>query len=63
MLVVSPLSVTNTFGENDSNPEEFRAILTEKMVDGKLEVSYYTLPDGLSEIDLERTLSIDDQMS
>ncbi len=36
MLATSPLSVTNTFGENDSNPEELRAILTEKVVDGKL---------------------------
>ena len=33
------------------------------MVDGKLKVSHHTLPDGLSEIDLQRTLSIDDQMS
>jgi hypothetical protein len=63
MLAASPLSVTNTFGENDSNPEELRAILTEKVVDGKLKVSHHTLPDGLSEIDLQRTLSIDDQMS
>ena len=63
MLATSPLSVTNTFGENDSNPEELRAILTEKVVDGKLKVSHYTLPDRLSEIDLQRTLFIDDQMS
>jgi len=63
MLAVSPLSVTYTFGENDNNPKELRAILTEKMVDGKLKVSHYTLPDGLSEADLKRTLSIDDQIS
>ena len=63
MLAASPLSVTYTFGENDSNPEELRTILTEKMVDGKLKVSHYALPDGLSEADLQRTLSIDDQMS
>jgi hypothetical protein len=63
MLAASPLSVTYAFGQNDGNPEELRAILTEKVVDGKLKVNHYTLPDGLSEADLQRTLSIDGQMS
>jgi len=63
MLAASPLSVTYAFGQNDSNPEEFRAILTEKIVDGKLKVNHYALPDELSEADLQRTLSIDDQIS
>ena len=63
MLAASPLSVTYAFGQNDSNPEEIRAILTEKVVDGKLKVNHYALPDELSEADLQRTLSIDDQMS
>ena len=63
MLAASPLSVTYAFGENDSNPEELKTILTEKVVDGKLKVSHYALPEGLSEADLRRTLSIDDQMS
>ena len=63
MLVASPLSVTYAFGENDSNPEELRVILTEKLVDGKLKINHYALPDGLSEADLQRTLSMDDQVS
>ena len=63
MLAASPLSVTYAFGENDGNPEELRAILTEKVVDGKLKVNHYALPDGLSETDLQRTLSIDGQTS
>ena len=63
MLAASPLSVTYAFGENGSNPEELRAILTEKVVDGKLKVNHYALPDDLSETDLQRTLSIDGQMS
>ena len=63
MLAASPLSVTYAFGENNGNPEELRAILTEKVVDGKLKVNHYALPDGLSEADLQRTLSIDGQMS
>ena len=39
MLGASPLSVTYSFAENESNQvenREFRAILTEKVVDGKL---------------------------
>ena len=63
MLAASPLSVTYAFGENDGNPEELRVILTEKIVDGKLKVNHYALPEGLSEADLQRTLSIDDQIS
>ena len=63
MLAASPLSVTYAFGENDGNLEELRAILTEKVVDGKLKVNHYALPDRLSEADLQRTLSIDGQMS
>ena len=63
MLATSPLSVTYAFGQNNSNPDELRAIMTEKVVDGKLQVNQYALPDGLSETDLQRTLSIDGQMS
>ena len=63
MLAASPLSVTYAFGQNDNNADELKAILTEKVVDGKLKVNQYVLPDGLSETDLQRTLSINDQMS
>ncbi len=63
MLAASPLSVTYALGQSDSNADELRAILTEKVVDGKLKVNQYALPDGLSETDLQRTLSIDGQMS
>ena len=63
MLAASPLSVTYVFGQNDDKPDEFRAILTEKVIDGKLEVNHYALPDSLSEVDLQRTLSIDGQIS
>ena len=44
MLAASPLSVTYAFGQNDSNTDELRAILTEKVVDGKLKVNQYALP-------------------
>ena len=66
MLGASPLSVTYSFAENESNQvenREFRAILTEKVVDGKLEVRQYFLPEEFSEDDLKRMLSSDGQIS
>ncbi len=65
MLGASPLSVTYSFAEINSQEEnrELRAILTEKVVDGKLEVHHYALPDDFSEVDLQRMLSFDGQMS
>ena len=66
MLGASPLSVTYSFAENESNQvenREFRAILTEKVVDGKLEVRQYSLPEEFSEDDLKRMLSFDGQIS
>jgi len=63
MLAASPLSITYAFGQNNDNVDEQTVILTEKVVDGKLKVNHYALPNGLSEADLQRTLSIDDQMS
>ena len=66
MLSASPLSVTYTFAENEGKQvenREFKAILTEKMIDGKLQVRQYVLSEEISEADLKRTLSFDDQMS
>ena len=66
MLSASHLSVNYTFAENEENQvpkAEFRTILTEKIVDGKLQVSHYTLSDDLSEEDLKRMLSFEGQMS
>jgi len=66
MLGASPLSVTYSFAENGSNQIEnrkFRVILTEKVVDGKLQVNQYSLPEEFSEDDLKRMLSSDGQIS
>ena len=66
MLGASPLSVTYSFAENESNQlenREFRAILTEKVVDGKLQVHQYSLPEEFSEEDLKRMLLSDGQIS
>ena len=66
MLGASPLSVNYSFAEKLENHEEnseLRGILTEKVVNGKLEVRHYALPEEISEADLKRTLSFDDQMS
>ncbi len=62
MLGTSPLSV-NAFAENKVNQEENREILTEKMVNGKLKVNHYALPNDLVEEDLQRILSIDEKMT
>ncbi|NQV39153.1 MAG: hypothetical protein HQ505_01200 [Nitrosopumilus sp.] len=62
MLGTSPLSV-NAFAENKVNQEESREILTEKMVDGKLKVNHYALPNDLVEEDLQRILSMDEKMT
>ncbi len=66
MLGASPLSVNYGFAENEENQvqnSQLRAILTEKMIDGKLKVHQYVLPEGLSDDDLKRMLSFDGQMS
>ena len=66
MLGASPLSVTYSFAESESNQvenREFRTILTEKVVDGKLQVRQYSLPEDFSEEDLKRMLSSDGQIS
>jgi len=43
--------------------ERKRAILTEKIVNGKLEVQQYALPDDISKEDLQRMLSLEGQIS
>ena len=62
MLGASPLSVTYSFAENEGN-RELRGILTEKIVDGKLVVHHYALPEEFSEADLKRILSFDGETS
>lgn len=66
MLAASPLSVTYSFAGNEGQLEEnreLRAILTEKVVDGKLKVQHYAIPDEVTEADLQRMLSFDGQIS
>ena len=73
MLGASPLSVTYSFGDIESNQEsktednsqkeELGLILTEKVVDGKLKVQHYTLPDDTTEEDMRRIISIEGGIS
>ena len=79
MLSASPLSVTYSFadiengqdkiGENSSKfpkiPQEDRTrlILSEKIVNGKLEVCQYVVPGDISKEDLQRMLSFYGQIS
>ncbi len=76
MLSVSPLSITYSFAdlsdyqdEKDNNPDvqkniqnsRLRIILTEKLVNGKLEVRHYALPDDFSDYDIQRMPSFVDK--
>ncbi|MFQ5781717.1 MAG: hypothetical protein ACE5GR_01520 [Nitrosopumilus sp.] len=74
MLGASPLSVTYSFAdmnedqdkavqnethtEKNSEKERLRAILTEKIVNGKLQVRQYALPYNISDKDLQRMLPL-----
>ena len=65
MLGTSPLSVSYSFadfGENNSELLENKrlgVILTEKIVDGKLQIQQYSLPDGFSDDDMNRMASFE----
>ncbi len=56
-------------GQNDPKSKksikkgELRAILTEKVVNGKLKVQHYALPDDTTENDTQRMVSFEDQTS
>ena len=69
MLGTSPLSVSYSFadfGENNSDLLENKrlgVILTEKVVDGKLQIQQYSLPDGFSEDDMDRIVSFEEESS
>ena len=66
ILGAAPLSVTYSFAENENDQVEnrkHRVIFTEKVVDGKLKVLQYALPEKFSEADLKRMLSIEGQIS
>ena len=79
MLGASPLSVTYSFADMENNQEDEKgqnnpkaentqkkrlgAILTEKVVNGKLEVRHYALPDDITEEDMQRTLFLEGQTS
>ncbi len=62
MLGASPLSVTYSFADiQDNQKERIGVILTEEVVNGKLQVRHYALPDDITEEDIQRRLSFDGQ--
>jgi hypothetical protein len=69
MLGTSPLSVSYSFadfGENDSEVlknKRLGMILTEKMVNGKLQIQQYALPDEFSDNDKQRMVSFEEESS
>ena len=65
MLSTSPLSVTYVFADMKDEVvqnREFEIILTEKIVNGRLEVQHYALPDDISNEDMKRA-SFEGQIS
>ena len=72
MLAASPLAMTDSYaneGNKDSQKNTksadnvkkeslLRAILTEKVVNGKLEVQQYALPEDVSSKDMQRMLIV-----
>lgn len=76
MLSTSPISVDYSFADiedykvdkNENNTrngqkELLKAILTEKIVDGKLKVQHYALPEDTTDEDMHRMLSFEDHAS
>ena len=78
MLATSSLSATYSFAESNHSQEDpsteiklgencrqsgLRTILTEKIIDGKLEVQQYEFPDIVSKEDLQRTMQLDNHAS
>ncbi len=62
MLGASPLSVTYSFADiQDNQKERIGVILTEEVVNGKLQVRHYALPDDITEDDIQRRLSFEGQ--
>jgi len=53
----------NSKTEKSTQKNRLGVILTEKVVNGKLEVRHYALPDDTTEEDMQRTLSIEGQTS
>jgi len=54
----------NNIKAEESTQKKIRdTILTEKVVNGKLEVRHYALPDNITEEDMQRTLSFEGQTS
>jgi hypothetical protein len=69
MLGTSPLSVSYSFadfGENDSELLKNKilgVILTEKVVNGKLQIQQYSLPDEFLDNDKQRMISFEEESS
>lgn len=66
MLGTSPLSVSYSFADFEENNSEhlenkrLEVILTEKIVNGKLQIQQYSLPDGFSDDDMDRIISFEE---
>ena len=62
MLSTSPLSVTYSFTDlGDHQNSRLRIILSEKLVNGKLKIRYFTLSADFSGNNIQRMPSFEDQ--
>lgn len=66
MLGASPLAITYSYAEmdmsnlkRDSTQENWKIIITEKVVNGKLQVKQYTFPKNASTLDIQKILSLE----
>ena len=67
ILGASPLAITYSYAEMDMGDlkrdsiqeENWKIIITEKVVNGKLQVKQYTFPKNTSTLDIQRILSLE----
>ena len=62
MLGTSPLSVSYSFADIEDSQREL-GIVTEKVVNGELQIHHYSLPEDYTKEDTNRILTLDGQVS
>ena len=67
MLGTSPLAITYSYAEIDENHPKrgsiqegnWKVVITEKVINGKLQVKQYTFPKNASALDIQKILSLE----
>lgn len=70
MLATSPMSISYTFAESSDEFEQkttkspkMTSIITEKVVDGKLEVKRFALPEDMSKEEMKNMIPFEEEIS